>query len=107
MIGAVGMLVDGQGAAHYALGFGQAAGGMEQLREIVESNCDSWIVLASTLLEDRKRTPHQRLGLGQPVGGFKQLSEVVELSGDVGMVRAKAPFFNSQCLSEQQLSLPE
>ena len=55
MVGAVGLLVDGQRPAHQRLGLGQAVGGLEQLRQVVEADGDVGVLGAVGLLVDGQR----------------------------------------------------
>ena len=82
-------LVDRQGPAVERLGLGQAVGGLQQRRQVVEADGDVGVVRAVAALVDRQGPAVERLGLGQAVGVLEQLRQVVEVGGDVGVVRAK------------------
>ena len=74
----------------------QAVGGLQQLRQVVESEGHVEVVIAVAGLIDRQGTPHQRLRLRQAVGGLQQLSQVVEISGHIGMIGAVAGLIDRQ-----------
>src|SRR5207244_1102463 len=60
---AVGLLVDGQGAAHQRLGLRQAVRGLEQRGQVVEVNGDVGVFLPVGLLVDGQRAALERLGI--------------------------------------------
>ena len=104
---AVAALVDGQRPAHQWLGLGQAAGGLQQQRQVVERRGDVWVVGAVAMLADGQRPAIQRLGLAQPVGGLQQRRQVVEGGGDVGVVGSVAMLVDGQRPAIQRLGLAQ
>jgi hypothetical protein len=62
MLRPVARLIDGQRTAHQRLGLGQAVGGLEQLRQVVEVAGHIGMLRPVARLIDGQRTAHQRLG---------------------------------------------
>ena len=58
MFGAVGMLIDGQGAAHQGLGLRQPVGCLQQRGKIDKCTGQAWVVLAEALLQNGQGTAH-------------------------------------------------
>ena len=66
VFGSVGLLVDGQRAAHQRLGRRQTVRGLEQLRQVVEVGGHARVLEAQHFLVNRQRPPVKRLGLAVP-----------------------------------------
>ena len=85
----VGLLVNGQGAAHQRFSCGQPVSGLEQLRQVVEADGDVGMRGAIGLLGDGQGAAH---GAVRPRPGDwcvgVTCAKVVEADGDVGMVGA-------------------
>ena len=89
--GAEARLVDGQRPPHQRLGLGQAVGGLEQLRQVVEVGWRRWDApapkLASSMASARRISGSAS---ARRLVALQQLRQVVEVEGDVGVVGAEA-----------------
>src|ERR1700677_1372389 len=92
---------------HQGFSLREAAGGLEQSREIVEIDRDIGMVLAVARFVDGERAAHQGLSLREAAGGLEQCCQIAEAYRDQGMVLAVARLVDGERAAHQGLSLRE
>ena len=103
MILTVAALIDLQSTAIHGLRFCQPIGGLQQPRQVVQSDGHIRMILAVSGLIDLQGTAIHGLRFCQPIGGLQQRCQVVQISGHCRMILAVAILINLQGAAQQWL----
>ena len=96
MVGAVGALVDGQGALVGGAGGGEVAQVLQHAAQVVDADGDGGVVGAVGALVDGQGALTGGAGSGEVAEGLKHAAQVVDVDGDVRVVGAVGALVDGQ-----------
>ena len=103
MFRAEALFEDRQRAAIKRLRLAGVVGGLEQAREIVETDRNVGMMRPIAGLVDRERAAIERLRIGGAACGVEQTREIVEVSRHIGMIRPVARLVDRQRAAKKRL----